>query len=150
MCLVYDKKETEKLIAKCKKNKKTFVKCYKIVRWNSLLSYVQSYLYNHVWEGGWNHATGVALYKQRELIDEERMQYGIHVYTTKKNVITKKCGYNGLYGFCILPVKCYIKDIIGVSTPFRYLEKEIFQEAVFTKVWVDKKELDKIRRKYVN
>ncbi len=142
MCLIYNSEETEKLKQKCKKNKKTFIICYKMVRWNSILSHIQSWLFYHVWNGGWNHAHEKP-YKREELKNDEHIECGIHVYTTKKFAIRMKRGYSNFDGYTILPVKCYIKDLIGIDY------RQDVKNAVFTKVWVDKKEIDKIRRKYV-
>ena len=143
MCLIYSKEETDSLIEKCKENKKTFITYYKVVQWNCVLRHTQSYLYHHVWSGGWNHAN-IKHYKREKLKDDDYIEYGIHVYIAKQDAIDMKNYWNcdNTNAYTILPVKCYIKDIVGVG--YRLHGKD----AVFTKVWVDKKELDKIRSKF--
>ncbi len=136
MCLSYSEEQTSLLIERFKKNKKTFVIYYKTVKYNHHLKCVNSTIYNHKWRGGWNYADKTP-YKEEQLKSRQMLEYGIHVFTTKEKAMDCQCTTID----SLLPVKCYIKDLVGVSHKYMH-------EALFTKVWVDKAELDKIRKKY--
>ena len=135
MCLYYDEKATRKFREKCKRGGKTFVKFYKVVHYDYYgKGEIRSIVYNHRWSGGWNYANKIPV-KIKTLIIDSNIHEGIHVYTTRKEAREHTYGCRR-----ILPAKCYIKDLIGKDSEYK-------KRAVFTKVWVDKKELDKIRKK---
>jgi len=135
MCLIYDKEETEELKEKYKRNRKTFIKGYKVVRRED--SEVRSTHFYHYWNAGWNRADRNS-YKNQTLSNLAYLYNGIHVYATRQRARETQRRYGSYY--YVLPVRCYIKDLIGVSIP-------LHRSMVFTKVWVDKAELAKIKRK---
>jgi len=136
MCLTYSKEGTRKFREKYKKGKKTFAIFYKIVYCNS--SGIYSGVFHHTWKAGWNYADKTP-YKNKSLGDGRAINNGIHVYTTKTEAMETNGNSISYCGDHVLPVKCYMKDLIGKDGGYK--------EAVFTKVWVDKAELNKIMKR---
>ena len=140
MCLSYDRSATEKLIEDCKKSGDKYIVCYKTILY--FAGTITSQFYPHKWTSGWNYARddfGNSLDPKNDYITKDTslnlgytrltIEEGIHVFRNKP------MGYptNNVY---VLPVRCYLKDILGSNI---YLG-----EATFRKVWVDKSEIGKI------
>ena len=150
MCLNYSKDDTEQLIKSCKRSGKTYIICYKIVLKYSPGVISSPFQTCYEWNGGWNYATEETYshsHNKREMLscrldptnsyisDNNTIHKGLHVYRYKKDAVN-----DGLFDDRIIKVKCYIKDMLGASTTGFCGTKSI----VFRKVWVDKKELEKI------
>jgi hypothetical protein len=138
MCLFVDKKETEKLL----KSGKKFVWGYKKVilksNWdifNQRITnyYLDSPYYSHEWKPGVNKSNSRS--KKTCCRDRLVINHGIHVYLNSK--ICKPKEY--------IKVKCYIKDLIGISYHMRYIGNDYTRviEAAFTKVELSVKEYNR-------
>jgi hypothetical protein len=105
-----------------------YIYCYKIVQLqkNKL---VGLYYSNYTYRGGWNKSN------RKTTKPTPYIGRGIHVYIDKPDKIL----YNNQK---LIRVKCYIKDLIGCGFySFTSNYKRPYM-SVFTKVWIDKKEID--------
>ena len=138
MCLEYSKFATDKLLKSCKKSKKTYIICYKVLHKCPTGRIISPVYKPYTWKGGWNYGkygNYVKIKKPYKVFYKvSRTNYidaGIHVYTTKAEA-KNSWWYYGENDTIIIPVKCYLKDIIGCSEN---------KEAVFAKVWVNKSDI---------
>lgn len=124
MCLYNSKVAVENFIKKCKIRNKKYVWMYKNFDCkNNVL--IGMHRTNYKYKPGWNKSNSKRTSPYYETRD---ISLGIHV--------TKGLIY---YSDCVsIKVKCYLKDLIGVSDDYgRY------RELVFSKIWIPKKSYDK-------
>jgi hypothetical protein len=137
MCLFANEKKT----LKARKARKGFCIRYKVLRAriDSSLFQLQSHkptiiglispFYHKVWKPGWNKSN--ARFNKNKI--PYRINTGIHVYvssTTAKSI----AGYNS-EDQIFIPVKCYVKDLLGVDGE---------GEEAYQKVFLEKKDFEKI------
>lgn len=129
MCLDNSKEDVEKFIKKCKSQNKTYIWVYKYVSFykNNL---VGPYRNRYKYKVGWNRSSSK---RTSPYYKNQYVSLGIHV-ASKPNMY-----YLGE----LIKVKCYLKDLIGVSQ--MYVSG---REFVFSKIWIPKKEYDKVMLKY--
>lgn len=124
MCLYNSKVAVENFIKKCKIRNKKYVWMYKNFNCeNNVL--IGMYRKNYKYKPGWNKSNSKRTSPYYETRD---ISLGIHVC---KEFIPYSNHAN-------IKVKCYLKDLIGVSSIFGS-----YQELVFSKIWIPKKSYDK-------
>lgn len=126
MCLTNNHGNTQRFLEKNKG--KSYVILYKVVTVredNITAPYYSEYEYR----GGWNRSD--ATYSEIPFRYNYPIEKGIHVCLTQKRAIVHKTS-----GDAIIKVRCHLKDLIGVNGHSH--------EAVFTKVWVPKSEIEKV------
>ena len=136
MCLVISDEDTKFVLKKFQKAKKrgqNYIICYKALYYrndiNKLYSPYRSTKYNN----GWNESSRF----NTKILDVERkteaIDRGIHVYTTLKEARKEFCKD------LIIPVRCYKSNFVSGG---------IGREAVFTKVFLLKKDIEKFIKNY--
>jgi hypothetical protein len=145
MCLVTSEQETENLKRRFFKNKKTF---YKVVAFKKTRGELiaRSPIRNKKIEAGW-YKSNLTLEKTVEESLQDSYEKGIHVYT-KVSIATGYVRYwsNPSYWhfnrvptfYCVVKVTGYKKDFIAAS-------RAEDGEAVFTKVFISKAELNRAK-----
>jgi hypothetical protein len=137
MCLVISDKDTKFVLRKfeeAKKNGQNYIICYKALNYysdntNKLYSPYRYTKYNN----GWNESSRF----NTKILDAERkteaIDLGIHVFTTLKEARKEFCKDQ------IIPVRCYKSNFVSGG---------IGREAVFTKVFLLKKDVEKFIKNY--
>lgn len=132
MCLANSKDDVKKFIKKYKEKNKTYVWLYKRVEFDgkNLIGVHRS---KYKYKAGWNKSNSR---RKTPCYENINISLGIHV----SNKVMSSFGKP-------IKVKCYIKDLIGVSEPYPdYCSGNLggYQELVFSKIWIPKKTYDKI------
>lgn len=134
MCLYIDEKETrliKRRFAAAKAKGKNYIVCYKILRinWNKKM---YSPFYPKEYKPGWNKSNR----KTPKLTRYEKLYInkGIHVMTSKSDKYVEVDEEE-----ILIPVYCYKKDLISGGQD---------KEAVFSKVFITRKDYDDFIRKY--
>lgn len=132
MCLDITKTTTNRI----RKVLDTFGKftAYKVVYINTDGAAASRYRSEFRWKAGWNYSNRTST--KINQFEDRCVNRGIHVYLTAKQAERserlKDYKYLGL-----IPVTCYKKDFVAGGNYCGY------GSAVFTKVWVARKDLDK-------
>lgn len=134
MCLYVDKKETrliKRRFAAAKRKGKDYIICYKILKiyWNKK---IYSPFYPKEYKPGWNKSNR----KSPKLTRNEKLYVnrGIHVMTSKSDKYIDIDEDE-----ILIPILCYEKDFVSGGEP---------KEAVFTKIFITRKDYDDFIRKY--
>jgi hypothetical protein len=132
MCLVNSKDDVKKFIKKYKEKNKTYVWLYKRVEFDgkNLIGIHRS---KYKYKAGWNKSNSK---RKTPCYENANISLGIHV----SNKVISSLGIP-------IKVKCYIKDLIGVSELYSDNYSNTwrgYQELVFSKIWIPKKTYDKI------
>jgi len=139
MCLIVDHQKT----AETKQNTQDeFVTRYKVVRVNGK-QITSLYYCDYVWQEGENIARNLEV-PHPHYIHADYIHAGIHVYVTELVAERLAAWYqsrDSTTTYAVMPVKCYIKDLIAVSRLEAYQEHVLVAQErteAYTKVYVDK------------
>lgn len=132
MCLSYSKTATKEL----RRTKHETIIAYKVVCYSSYLNRLCSPIYGHMrWIRYWN----ISDRKSTRLLSIERnssqVYHGIHVYLSKSEATKNRY----VDRIAVIKIKCDPKDLVAVN--------EDKTQAVFTKVYLPRKEFDRARGK---
>lgn len=139
MCLYVDRAAGENLLA----SGKQYITAYKVLKrtneyapgTNFSVSILSSPVYHLEWRSGLNKSK---TRRPHGLAKGNRVYAAIHVYAQKKVACDRYCITEGndKSRFVVIPVRCYLKDLIGVQTR---TDNSQIDELAFRKVYLSKR-----------